>query len=162
MAISPEPQTCVLIVDDDEDTLELARKLVLQADRAAKVIMAHGAPQAMAYLLEASRPNEVGVPMPTLILLDVNMPGTGGFEVLRWVRHNQSLADIKVVMLSTSGSPADIQRATELGAHGYLIKFPNPAVLACVLHEAYRANPPDGIVRREHANHSADKNRVMQ
>lgn len=162
MAIFPDAQACVLIVDDDEDALELSRQLLLRADRAAKVVTAHGAPEALAYLLEASRPNEDSVPMPTLILLDVNMPGTGGFEVLRWVRHNQSLSDIKVVMLSTSGSPADIKRATELGAHGYLIKFPNPAVLACVLHEAYLANSPDGIVRPEQANHSDGKNRVMQ
>lgn len=140
MTVSPDGQSCVLIVDDDEDALELSRRLVLRAAPATKVIMAQGAPQAMAYLLEASGPKEECVLMPTLILLDVHMSGTGGFDVLKWVRRNQSLTDIKVVMLSNSQSPVDIKRATELGAHGYFIKYPNPAMLACVMHHAYRGS----------------------
>lgn len=146
----------MLIVDDEEDSLDLSRRLVLKADPALEVVTALGAPQAMAYLLEASRPAG-NVPMPTLILLDVNMPGIGGFELLRWVRQNQSLADIKVVMHSTSESPVDIQRATELGAHGYLIKYPSPMVLACVLRQARRSNGAEANGQPEQSNQAGSE-----
>ena len=151
MALEPEARRSVLIVDDDEDSLDLSRRLMLEADPALEIVTALGAPQAMTYLLEVSRPAR-DVPMPTLILLDVNMPGMGGFEVLRWVRQNQALADIKVVMHSTSDSPADIRRATELGAHGYLIKFPSPMVLACVLRQARGKNGAEANGQPEQSN----------
>jgi CheY-like chemotaxis protein len=149
MSLYNDGQPLVLIVDDDEDALEMTRRLVHRAEPTANVVLAQGAGPAMAYLLQASQPGELVAALPALILLDVNMPGTDGFELLRWIRRNQSLAGIKVVMLSTSESPADIKRATELGAHGFLIKYPNRAVLACVLHQVCRANQADGHGRPE-------------
>jgi len=140
MQTVPAGRPCILIVDDDEDALELSRRLVRQANPGAKVVLAQGAPQAIAYLLKTSGPMGERADMPELILLDVNMPGTDGFDVLQWVRRNRSLADIKVVMLTTSEADADIKRASELGAHGYLIKYPSPAVVACVLNQAHRTN----------------------
>lgn len=139
MPAPPVGPACVLIVDDNADALKLTEHIVRRANPAVRVVVAHGGPQALAYLIEACRVTLDRVPMPDLILLDINMPITGGFEVLKWVRHNEAFADTRVVMLSTSEEPADIERATELGAHGYLIKFPQPTVLACVLNEARKS-----------------------
>jgi CheY-like chemotaxis protein len=117
--------------------LFLARALVEKAEPSSLVIPMLGGTAAVSYLLQAANPNGDAMPIPAIILLDVNMPGIDGFEVLRWVRRNQLLAHIKVVMLSSSESAADIKRATELGAHGYMIKHPNSSLLACVLHQAF-------------------------
>lgn len=132
----PDVHPCVLLVDDDAEVLALMERLLHKADSTVEVVVAHDGLEAMAYLSEASRGSPDTPHLPGLILLDVGMPGVDGFEVLRWVRHHHALDHIKVVMLSSSDSAADIARATELGAHGYFIKFPQPMLLACVLHEA--------------------------
>lgn len=143
--MAPQSDTCirVLIVDDDLDALALTRELVLLASPGAAVATAHGAQQAMTYLRSASDPAR-GDQMPNVILLDINMPGAGGFEFLRWLRQNTNLAHLNVIMHSTSVAPAEIERATALGAHGYLGKFPDPTVLAEALRQAHPSEVANG------------------
>lgn len=59
---------------------------------------------------------------PDLILLDINMAGLSGFDVLAQVKADPDLKRIPVVMLTSSELPADIARAYELGASGYISK----------------------------------------
>jgi CheY-like chemotaxis protein len=61
-------------------------------------------------------------PMPTLILLDIKMPGKTGFEVLHWLKSQESLRKMPVVMLTSSDHQEDIERAYSLGANAYMIK----------------------------------------
>ncbi len=65
-------------------------------------------------------------PLPRLVLLDLNMPDLSGFDVLRWIRASSSLASTPVLVLTSSSSGGDIERASELGANGYLVKPGNP------------------------------------
>lgn len=60
--------------------------------------------------------------MPDLILLDLVMPGMDGFETLAALKADPALAHIPVVVLSNLGQPEDIKRATDAGAHDFLIK----------------------------------------
>ncbi|GGL08477.1 response regulator [Deinococcus radiotolerans] len=60
--------------------------------------------------------------LPEVILLDVNMPGMNGFEVLQALKADPRLSLIPVVMLSTSGASDDITAAYTLHASSYLIK----------------------------------------
>lgn len=61
---------------------------------------------------------------PHLILLDIILPGLNGFEILSQVRkdHDPQIANVPVIILSNLGQEADIEKARELGANGYLIK----------------------------------------
>ena len=61
-------------------------------------------------------------PEPDAILLDVVMPGLSGFDVLTEIRKGNLLTKGVVVMLTNQGSDADIDRAKELNAAGYIIK----------------------------------------
>jgi CheY-like chemotaxis protein len=61
-------------------------------------------------------------PQPQLLLLDLKMPKLDGFDVLRWVRKRPELADLVVVLFSSSDEPRDISRAYDLGANWYLVK----------------------------------------
>lgn len=61
-------------------------------------------------------------PVPQLVLLDLKLPKKSGLEVLDWVRGHSELKGLSVFMLTSSGDPADLQRATALGANSYLIK----------------------------------------
>ncbi len=60
--------------------------------------------------------------LPSLILLDLNMPQLNGKEVLRWIRAQSRLSGVRVVMFSTSSRPADEQECRRLGADDYVVK----------------------------------------
>lgn len=62
---------------------------------------------------------------PDVILLDLNMPGMNGFEVLRVLKDNPRLVHIPVVILSTSAAQQDVSEAYTLHASSYLVKSAN-------------------------------------
>ena len=60
--------------------------------------------------------------LPDLVLLDLNMPGLNGFQVLEWLRGRTPFDRIPVIVVSGSDQPVDINRALALGAVRYLVK----------------------------------------
>lgn len=56
------------------------------------------------------------------VLLDLNLPGTDGFEVLEFLKKNESLKMIPVTVMSSSNRKQDIDRSYELGANSYICK----------------------------------------
>jgi len=59
---------------------------------------------------------------PNLILLDMLMPKLSGIETLEALKKDEQTRDIPVVILSNSSLDSDVQKATALGAAGYLVK----------------------------------------
>jgi CheY-like chemotaxis protein len=59
---------------------------------------------------------------PDLILLDLNLPKIGGFEVLAVLKADPALREIPVIVLTSSGAPSDIDRAYSLAANCFLRK----------------------------------------
>ncbi len=59
---------------------------------------------------------------PDLVLLDVMMPGKSGFEVCQAVRADESLAAVKILMLSAKGRDTDLAKGSALGADAYMTK----------------------------------------
>jgi two-component system response regulator len=55
-------------------------------------------------------------------MLDLSMPGTSGFEVLRRMQECDRTRDIPVVVVSSSARPDDVRRSYELGANSYVVK----------------------------------------
>jgi DNA-binding response OmpR family regulator len=66
---------------------------------------------------------------PSLILLDINMPRRNGLEVCRLLKADPETADIKIVMLTASGSDIDRTRAFEASADDYFVKPFSPIAL---------------------------------
>ncbi len=64
-------------------------------------------------------------PLPTILLLDLNMPRKNGFEVLAWLRQQPVLKRLPVIILTASSRVEDIERAYDLGANGFFVKPSN-------------------------------------
>lgn len=60
--------------------------------------------------------------LPGLILLDLNLPGTDGREILQLLKSHQATRMIPVVITTTSSNPRDVNYCYEQGANGYFVK----------------------------------------
>ena len=124
----------VLLVDDLADATELMRIVFGRAGYVEPLRTAGDGEQAIAYLKgDTGSPNYKQLGMPTVVLLDLNMPRKNGFEVLEWIRQQPALNQLCVCILSASSRPEDIARAYDLGANAYLVK---PGNLAGLMHLA--------------------------
>lgn len=74
--------------------------------------------------------------MPDLILLDVMLPGIGGFEVLQAIRDDPQTKDLKVIMLTSKNREEDLERGFSLGVLEYISK---PFKLGELMMRIYRA-----------------------
>jgi CheY-like chemotaxis protein len=112
----------LLVEDDPNDVLLIQRAFQKAGMRDILKVVGDGA-QAVEYL-EGKGPyaDRAHYPLPYLLLLDLKMPGTNGFNVLQWVRTEPKFKRLLVVVLTSSNLQADVDRAYELGANSYLIK----------------------------------------
>lgn len=108
----------ILMVEDNPSDV----RLTIEAFRDAKVPnnmrVASNGDEAMEFLRGASQ----GVPRPDLILLDLNLPGKSGIEVLAEIKGDPELRRIPVIVLTTSDNEADILRAYDLHVNAYVTK----------------------------------------
>ncbi len=106
----------ILVVDDNEDTLQIVGKIL--ATESYKIKTAKDGQEAL-----RSIHNE----RPALILLDITIPKINGFEVCRTIRQNPLFDRIPILIISAKMDSSAQQKASSLGANGYLIKPIIPA-----------------------------------
>lgn len=112
----------LLIEDDPNDTL-LIKRAFQKAGLGENLKSVSNGDQAVDYLRGINAyADRAHFPLPFLLLLDLKMPGTDGFEVLQWIRSQPNFKSLLVVVLTTSNLQADVDRAYELGANSYLVK----------------------------------------
>ena len=73
---------------------------------------------------------------PLVCFLDIKMVGMSGFDVLKWIRNQRGLDALPVIMYSSSDHPQDVDTARELGAQGYVKKYPSAPAMQTLLDEA--------------------------
>src|SRR6266850_2973587 len=113
----------VLIADDDSNDVFFLRRAFQKAGLPHPVLDVPDGERAISYLSGAEDyADRSQFPFPSLLFLDLKMPKVSGFEVLEWLRNQKNLGDLKVVVLSSSGLPSDIQKAKTLGANDYKVK----------------------------------------
>ena len=79
--------------------------------------------EALAFLYRTGRyADPQSAPRPGLILLDLNLPGTDGREVLRKIKQDETLKLIPVVVFTTSNNPKDIEACYRQGVNSYIVK----------------------------------------
>lgn len=110
-----------LVLVDDDPTISLILGLYLKKSTLSLILHScHSAAEITNYLHEVQQGKRK---MPALILLDINMPGTDGFELLKQIRGKWEFKELpKIIMFSASEAQYDRQLAEELGANGYQVK----------------------------------------
>ena len=112
----------ILQVDDDPNDVFLLRHAMRKVGVANPIQIASDGQQAINYLQGAYEfADREKFPFPCLVLMDLKLPYVMGLDVLRWIRRQPGTV-LTVVMLSASGSEADIAAAYQLGADGFLVK----------------------------------------
>ncbi len=113
----------ILIADDDPDDQFLIKEALEEAISARdlpyiQISLAENGE----HVLEILNGNIPQIPMPDLIILDLNMPRLNGIEALRQIKSNPKLRHIQAMVLTTSRNPDDIAAAYHWGASGFISK----------------------------------------
>jgi DNA-binding response OmpR family regulator/nitrogen-specific signal transduction histidine kinase len=122
---------CILAIDDDPQVLRYVRNTLSEAGYTPILT---GDPDEMDQLLKVEKPD--------LVLLNLVLPGTDGFELMKRI---PDILDVPIIVLSGRGKGHDITRAFELGAADYVVKPFSPTELVARLKAALRK----GAVRRQ-------------
>jgi len=113
----------ILLVDDSGNDAEIAIRAFRKACIANPLRVLEDGAQALDYLFaRGAYAWREGEPAPGLVLLDLNLPGVHGREVLRQIKSNPRTKEIPVVVLTMSHHEKDIAACRRLGARAYLVK----------------------------------------
>ena len=113
----------ILLAEDDPNDVMLLQRAFQKAGLRDRLKIVGDGEQAIEYLRgRGEYTDREQFPLPFMLLLDLKMPGTDGFEVLQWLRAEPSLKRLLVVVLTSSNLQADVDRAYDLGANSYLVK----------------------------------------
>jgi two-component system, response regulator len=113
----------VLVVEDEEDHARLIIKALTENGKMMnEIIHLVNGEEAIYFLKKIGIYADDQHQLPALILLDVKMPMKNGFEVLSELKMDENLRKIPVVMLTTTSTSDDIDKAMGLGANDYIVK----------------------------------------
>jgi chemotaxis family two-component system response regulator Rcp1 len=110
----------VLLVEDNAGDVRLTREAFRDADTSIRIHVASDGVEAVAFLRREGR--HENAPRPDLVLLDLNLPGMDGREVLALIKQDESLKSIPTVILTTSEAQVDVMKSYQLHANSYLTK----------------------------------------
>jgi len=113
----------ILLVEDNNMDVVLTLDAFREAKLKNKINVARNGFEALDYLFGRDKYSERDeYPMPSLILLDLKMPGIDGFEVLRQIKKADLLKRIPVIILTSSKEEGDRALSYDIGANSYLLK----------------------------------------
>jgi len=117
-----QPIPVLLMVEDNEDDYEATVRSLKKNHFVNPVHWCRSGRDALDFLGRSGKYADGGVPTPDLILLDLNMPGIDGRQVLGAVKADPKLRHIPVIVLTTSSDARDVEQCYEIGASTYIQK----------------------------------------
>lgn len=123
----------ILLVEDDQTHAFLVKKNLRRGGFENNIITIDNGEEALEFLFAEGRYIDRPLPDPLLVLLDLNMPGINGYQVLERMKANPATRKIPVIVLTTTDEPREINRCYELGCNLYITKpVDNQAFTAAV------------------------------
>lgn len=113
----------ILYIEDNADDADIFSRLIKKLNQPIKYTILNSGTDAVDYLSGKGRYHDPAeAPMPKLVLLDLNLVGMSGFDILAWARSKERTRWLPIVAFSTSDNPTDIQQAYAGGVNAYLVK----------------------------------------
>jgi CheY-like chemotaxis protein len=113
----------ILLVEDSPEDVEATMRALRKAGLANPIHHCADGDEALDYLRRRGKyAKPADAPLPGVVLLDLNLPGTDGREVLAEVKGDAQLRRIPVIVLTTSTDERDVERCYEAGANSYVKK----------------------------------------
>jgi two-component system response regulator len=113
----------ILLVEDNPDDVELTRIAFSEAQLDSRLEVVRDGVEALDYLFaRGAHAGRDPAKLPSIVLLDLNLPKVDGREVLEAIRANEATRSLPVVVLTTSTEPFDVDASYALGANSYIRK----------------------------------------
>lgn len=125
----PEPLRPIFLADDEADDEFLIRHRLRKTGPQREVVSFKDGADLVDFMEGEIKG---GRSVAGLLLLDLKMPRLDGFDALRWIREQEALSQLNVVVITSSQRPEDSERALAIGARRVMVKFPSVEDLAGV------------------------------
>lgn len=117
------PNQLIMIVEDSDEDFEATKRAFSKSNLKNPIIRFADGDEALDYLFRRGEHSDPeNSPHPGMILLDLNLPGTDGREVLHEIKNCKDLKKIPVIVLTTSDDKRDIDSCYDEGANSYVQK----------------------------------------
>ena len=110
----------IILVEDNESDAEVARRAIKRSSPTRTLVVIGDGLSAAEMLLGTE--GQPPCPRPRLMMIDINLPGLDGIELLTRIRSNPELRGVAVVIVSSSSEERDIRRAYDRGCNSYVTK----------------------------------------
>ena len=121
--MTPKTDHTILVVEDSPEDFEATRRALLKSGLRNGIRHCKNGEEALDYLhRRGPYQDPQSAPRPSMILLDLNMPGTDGRDVLTEIKSDASLKTIPVVILTTSTEERDVEACYAAGANSFVQK----------------------------------------
>lgn len=126
----------ILIIEDSPEDYEACVAALTQDNNVANpVIWCETGEDALDYLRKTGAYEGADHELPGIVLLDLNLPGLDGRDVLATIKSDPATRKLPIVVMTSSDDPADIDRCYDAGANSYVVK---PVDLDGFLHAVAR------------------------
>jgi len=113
----------LLVVEDSDADFDALKRLLTKMGFSNPIYRAEDGEDAIDFIFHLGEyKDEEIAPKPTLVLLDLNLPGTDGREVLAKVKEDENLKAIPIIIFTTSPNPKDVETCYKWGANSYMLK----------------------------------------
>lgn len=112
----------VLYVEDNLNDADIFCRLIEKLSRPVTYAVVHSGSEALDYLTGKGQYEQQRLGLPKLVLLDINLSGLSGIDVIERARSFERTRFLPIVVFSTSDNPRDIQSAYRAGINAYVVK----------------------------------------
>ncbi len=113
----------LLTIEDSDEDFTAFERVVRQLSINKPIFRCTDGEEALEFLYHTGKYNIIHQsPRPAIILLDLNLPGMDGRDVLWQIKQDRDLQNIPIVVFTTSSNPTDIEVCYQRGVNGYIVK----------------------------------------
>ncbi len=113
----------LLTIEDSDEDFTAFERVVRQLSINKPIFRCTNGEDALEFLYHTGKYNDSPAsPRPAIILLDLNLPGMDGRDVLLQIKQDKDLQNIPIIVFTTSSNPTDIEVCYQRGVNGYIVK----------------------------------------